>query len=175
MAMQKLYLRVHKLYSLCKNPSHSHMKLYTMLCKCRHDRSMIYHKCPACHLHCWSATLSMLSCWFKVSCHQVVLSVCSKGHVCKSSLAHTLSHFAETLSIRPPSNSWTSTELHCVVSALTDHVLLPRIFQSPRLSPRWSTLHNPGVDPADYHLEQRIIFSISHSNMLFPQGNLSSL
>ena len=47
-----------------------------------------------------SHTEHMLSCWFKTSCHQVMLSVCSQGQVYMSSLTHTLNHFVEDLSTR---------------------------------------------------------------------------
>lgn len=64
---------------------------------------------------------------FGVSFCGVRLSVCSQGHIYMSSLAHTLSHFYEYLSTRPPSISRNSTALHCIASTLSDQSLLPKI------------------------------------------------
>lgn len=50
-------------------------------------------------------------------------------------LIHTLGHFVKALLTGPSSNSQTSAELHCAVSELSDHVLLPRITQNLTLSP----------------------------------------
>jgi len=94
--MLKVFLHVYKLYSLCKHLSHSHTKLYAMSCKCRHSNSTIYLKCRTCHSHpSISHTEHILSCWFEVSCRQVMLSVCSQGCVYTSQLTHTLSHFCQ--------------------------------------------------------------------------------
>lgn len=78
----------------------------------------------------------MLSWWFEASCCQFMLTMCSQDHVFPSSLTHTLSHFSEVLTTRSPSNSWTLVELHCIVSTLSEHVLLHRIAQSLRFSLR---------------------------------------
>jgi len=154
LAMFTVCLRVYTLYSLYKHMSHSHTKLYAMSHKCRCDRSTIYLKCCTCCSHpLVSHTERMLSCWFKVSYRRVVLRVCLQGYAYTSSLAHTLSHFFKDLSRKLPSNSRTSTELQCVVSALNDHVLLPKIANNLGLPPRHSALHNPRINPTNYYPE----------------------
>jgi len=123
--------------------------------KCHHNRSTIYLKCRTYHSYpLVSHTEYMSSCWFEVSYHQVMLSVCSQVHVYTSPLTHTLSHFAENLLTKTRSIIRTFAEPHCVVSTLSDQVLLPRITQSLRLPPRQSTLCNLGIDLADCHPEQ---------------------
>jgi len=52
-----------------------------------------------------SHTKYMLSWWFEVSCHRVMLSVCSQGRVCISLLTHTLSHFVLILTFGSPFNT----------------------------------------------------------------------
>lgn len=97
LAMFTVHLRAYKLYSPCKHQSDSHTKLYAMSWKCHHSHSMIYLKCRTCHSHPLVSHIGhMVSCWFELSCHQVMLSVCSQGHAYMSSLAHTLSHFFRT-------------------------------------------------------------------------------
>lgn len=122
-----------------------------------------------------SHTEHTLSYWFEVSCRQVMLSVCLQGHVFTSSLTHTHSHFSKSLSTQPPSISRTSVELHYIVLALSDHVMLPRNMQSLRLPPRQSTLCNPEINSIDYHPEQQRSCSASHLNIWFSKANLSSL
>lgn len=117
----------------------------------------------------------MLSWWFVVCCHRVMLSVCSQGRVCTSSLAHTLSHFAEILMTGSPSNNRTFVELHCAVSTLNDHVLLPRIAQSLRLSHRQPALRNPGINRTDYHPKQHRSCLASHFNLRCSQAHQPSL
>lgn len=83
----------------------------------------------------------MLSWWYEVFCHQVMLTICSRGHACMKSLITTLGHFVETLSIGPTSKNRTSIELHCIVSALNDYVHSPIIEKSLRIQLsmwRWS-------------------------------------
>jgi len=106
---------------------------------------------------------------------QLMLSVCSQGHVYTSSLAHTLNHFVEDLPTRPPSINRTSSELHYAVSPFSDQALLPRISQSLRLPPRQSVLHNPVIDLVDYHPEQNRSCLRSYLNLHFPQAYPSSL
>lgn len=122
-----------------------------------------------------SHTEHMFSCWFVISCHQVMLSLCSQGNVYTSSLTHTLNHVVEDLLTGPPSISRTSAKLHCIVSALSHQVLLPKIVQILMLPPRNSTLRNLGIDLADYHPEQCIIFPRIHLNLCFLQTNPSIL
>ena len=115
----------------------------------------------------------MLSCWFEMSCREVMLTMCSQVHVYTTSLIHTLNHFVEDLSTTPPSISQTSTKLHSAVSTISDQVLLPKIAQRLRLPPRKSALHNPGIDLSDCHLEQHKSFPRSHLNLHYPQANTS--
>ena len=65
-----------------------------------------------------------------------------------SSSRHVLSIYLylQSLMTRSPSNGWTFIELHYPVSSLSDYVLLPRILQSLRLSPRNPALCNPRID-----------------------------
>ena len=104
-----------------------------------------------------------------------MLSVHSQGHVYTSPLTHTLSHFAENLSTRPPSINQTSTKLHCVVSALSHQELLPSIAHFLRLSPRKSALRNLGIGLANYHPKQCRRFLRIPLNLYYPQANTSSL
>jgi len=144
-----------------------------MSCKCFCSRSMIYLKFCGCRSYTLvSYTEHMLSCWFEVSRRRVMLSVCLQGHVRTSSLPQTLSNFFDDMSMRPPSTRQTFAKLRCAVSALTDHVLLPRIVQSLRLPPRQSALCNPRINLTNYHVEQCKSFSTSHLH--YPQENLSS-
>lgn len=117
----------------------------------------------------------MLSCWFEVSCRWLVSSVCSQGGLCMKSLIHTFSHFVETLLTKPPSNSRTFAKLLCVVSSLSEHVLLPIIVQSLSLPPRKSALCNLRIVWTDCDPKQRRRFSTSHLNLCFPQAKPSSL
>lgn len=123
----------------------------------------------------WLVTLILLSCWFNMSCLQVMLRMCFQGHVYTSSLAQTLSHFSENMWTKLPSIIHTPIELHYVVSALSDQVMLPRIVQSLKFPPRQSTLCNPRIDLADYHLKQHWRFPRSHLNLRFLQSNSSIL
>lgn len=83
-------LCVYKLCSLCKHLSHSHTKLYEMSRKCHHGNSTIYLKCFTCHSHpLVNHNEHMLSCWFEVSCHQVMLSVFCKVLYTR---VHSLTH-----------------------------------------------------------------------------------
>lgn len=76
---------------------------------------------------------------------------CVFARSCIHEFTHLHNHFYESLLTRPPSISWTFVELHCVVSALRDHVLLPRIAQNLRFHPIQSTLCNPGINPTNSH------------------------
>lgn len=126
--MFKVHLRMYNFYSLWKHFSHSHTKLYEISHNYRLSHSTIYLKCHACRSHPLVSYLKcMLSYLFEVSCHWVMLSSCSQGHACTMSLIHTLSPFSEDLLTKPTCTIQTSTKLHYTVSALSDHVLLPRI------------------------------------------------
>ena len=128
LAILNVCLHVYKLYSLCKHLSHSKTKFYAMSCKFHHGHSTIYLKYRTYRSHPLVSHIEhMLSCWFNMSCCQVMLSVCSQVHVYTRSLAHTLIHFFEDMSTRPPSINWTFAELHYTISALNDQLLLPRV------------------------------------------------
>lgn len=92
-----------------------------------------------------------------------------------SLVAHTLNHFAEDLSTKPPSIIRTSTEFKCVVLALSDQTLLPKILQSLRLPPKQSALCKHGISLVDCHPKQCRSFPRSHLNLCFPQAYPSSL
>lgn len=113
----KVFLCVYELFSLYRHRSHSHTSckhcLTSVIIVIRRHISIVALVALNCRV---SLTKHMLSCWFEVSYHRLVLSVWSHFHVCMTALAFTLCQFLENLSIKQPSINQTWSQWPCTIA-----------------------------------------------------------